>query len=122
MKLPIKKIFIWGLHCAKRGLIMLFPMLMVAFELMEIITMANYHYPNNTSVFILECIGVIFYISCLCCILMPFQKWNKIFFLVSTCLLIGMIKLNPDIRKIAQHARCIESSTPCPEGVVLGGG
>ncbi len=102
---------------------MLVPIFLVAMILIDIITLAQSDYPDNTSVFIFSMIGVLFYISCLCCILVPINKWSKLLFLISCCLFIGMYELNPDIRKISQHSQCIEvSSVPCPDGIVLGGG
>lgn len=68
-------------------------------------------------------LGGLFYISCFWCILVPLNKWNKISFIVVCCLFIGMIGFNPDIRKFAQYAKCLEvSDSPCPDGIVLGGG
>ena len=123
MQIKLKKIFHWGLGCAKRGIILLIPMLLVAMTLIDILTMARYHYPDNLSAFIFGLLGIFFYIACLYCILVPLNKWNKLLFIISLCLLIGMCKLNPDIRKISQHSKCIEvSSVPCPDGIVLGGG
>lgn len=123
MQINTKKIFHWGLGCSKRGIILLVPIFLVAMILIDIITLAQSDYPDNTSVFIFSMIGVLFYISCLCCILVPINKWSKLLFLISCCLFIGMYKLNPDIRKISQHSQCIEvSSVPCPDGIVLGGG
>lgn len=123
MQIKFKKIFYWGLGCAKRGIILLIPMLLVAMALIDILTMARYHYPDNLSAFIFGLLGIFFYIACLYCILVPLNKWNKLLFIISLCLLIGMCKLNPDIRKISQHSQCIEvSSVPCPDGIVLGGG
>lgn len=123
MQVNIRKIFYWGLGCAKRGIILLIPMLFVAMSLIDIITLAQSDYPDNTSVFIFGMLGVLFYIACLYCILVPINKWSKLLFIISCCLLIGMCKLNPDIRKISQHSQCIEVySIPCPDGVVLGGG
>ena len=123
MQIKFKKIFHWGLGCTKRGIILLIPMLFVAMSLIDILTMARSHYPDNLSAFIFGILGMLFYIACLYCILFPLNKWNKILFIISCCLFLGMCKLNPDIRKISQHSQCIEvSSVPCPEGVVLGGG
>ena len=123
MQIKFKKIFYWGLGCAKRGIILLIPMLLVAMALIDVLTMARYHYPDNLSAFIFGLLGIFFYIACLYCILVPLNKWNKLLFIISLCLLIGMCKLNPDIRKISQHSQCIEiSSVPCPDGIVLGGG
>lgn len=118
-----KKIFFWGLGCAKRGIVLLIPMLFVAMTLIDVLTMADSNYPNNTSVFIFGVLGILFYISCLYCILVPLNKWNKLLFVISCCFFIGMYKLSPDIRKISQHSQCIEVySVPCPDGIVLGGG
>ena len=123
MQITFKKILHWGLGCTKRGIILLIPMLLVAMTLIDILTMARYHYPDNLSAFIFGLLGIFFYIACLYCILVPLNKWNKLLFIISLCLLIGMCKLNPDIRKIYQHSKCIEvSSVPCPDGIVLGGG
>ncbi len=123
MQIKFKKIFFWGLGCAKRGLILLLPMFFVAMTLIDVFTLAHSDYPNNVSVFIFGVFGVLFYISCLYCILVPLNKWNKSLFIISCCLFIGMYKFNPDIRKISQHSQCIEvSSVPCPDGIVLGGG
>lgn len=123
MQINTKKIFHWGLGCTKRGIILLVPIFLVAMILIDIITLAQSDYPDNTSVFIFSMIGVLFYIACLCCILVPINKWSKLLFLISCCLFIVMYKLNPDIRKISQHSQCIEvSSVPCPDGIVLGGG
>src|SRR5574344_183332 len=120
MQAKFKKIFHWGVGCTKRGMILLIPMFFVAMTLIDILTMAKYYYPNNLSALIFGLLGVLFYISCLYCILVPFNKWNKLLFIVSLCLLIGMCKLNPDIRKISQHSQCTEvSSVTCPDGVVL---
>lgn len=122
MQITIKKLFLWGLGCIKRGIILLFPMCMVAMALIDILTMAHY-YPDNQSAFIFGIFGIFFYLSCLSCILVPFNKWNKLLFIISLCLLVGMCKLNPDIKKILQHSQCIEVSTvSCPDGIVLGGG
>jgi len=123
MQVNIKKIFHWGLGCAKRGIILLIPMFFVAMSLIDILTLAHSYYPNNLSALIFGLLGIFFYIACLYCILVPLNKWNKSLFIISFCLLIGMYKFNPDIRKISQHSQCIEvSSIPCPEGIVLGGG
>ena len=123
MQITLKKMFHWGLGCAKRGIILSIPMFFVAMALIDILTMARYHYPDNLSAFIFGLLGILFYISCLYCILVPLNKWNKLLFIISLCLLVGMCKLNPDIRKIYQYSKCIEdSSTPCPDGIVLGGG
>lgn len=123
MKIILKKIFNWGLGCVKRGIILLVPMLIVAMILIDILTMAHSNYPNNLSVFIFGILGIFFYISCLYCILIPLNKWNKLLFIVSSCLFLGILEFNSDIRKIFQHIQCIEVySVPCPEGVVLGGG
>lgn len=123
MQIKFKRIFLWGLGCAKRGLFLLIPMLFVAMTLIDIITLAQSDYPDNTSVFIFGILGILFYISCIYCILVPLNKWNKLLFIISCCLLIGMYKLSPDIQRISQHSQCIEvSSVPCPDGVVLGGG
>ena len=123
MQMNIKKIFYWGLGCAKRGFILLIPMLFVAMTLIDVLTMADSNYPDNTSVFIFGMLGILFYISCLYCILVPLNKWNKLLFIVSCCLFFGMYKLDPDIRKISQHSKCIEVyNVPCPDGIVLGGG
>ena len=123
MQTNIKKIFYWGLGCIKRGIVLLIPMFLVAMTLIDILTMAHSNYPNNLSVFIFCMFGILFYLACLCCILVPLKKWNKLLFIISLCLLVGMCKFNPDIRKIEQHSQCIEvSSVPCPEGIVLGGG
>ncbi len=97
-------------------------MFVIAEYLLDISVQAQYHYPNNISVYYLQIIGAIFYLSCAGFILFPLKKWNKIALLISACLLIGIIFLNKDIQKIHQHAKCVESSTPCPDGVVLGGG
>ncbi len=123
MKINIKKIFYWGLGCAKRGAILLIPMFLVAMTLIDILTMAHSNYPDNLSAFIFGLFGILFYIACLYCILVPLNKWNKLLFIISLCLLIGMCKFNPDIRKIEQHSRCIENlNIACPDGIVLGGG
>ena len=123
MKINIKKIFYWGLGCAKRGIILLFPMLFVFALLFDVLTMADNNYHGNTSVFIFGVLGVLFYISCLYYILVPLNKWNKLLFVISFCLFVLMFKLNPDIQKIFQHLKCIEvSSVSCPDGIVLGGG
>lgn len=123
MQVNIKKIFHWGLGCVKRGIILLIPMLFVFALLFDVLTMADNNYPGNTSVFIFGVLGVLFYISCLYCILVPLNKWNKLLFIISCCLFIGMYKFNPDIQKIFQYSQCIEvSSVPCPDGIVLGGG
>ena len=123
MQIKFKKIFFWGLGCAKRGLILLLPMFFVAMTLIDVFTLAHSDYPNNVSVFIFGVFGVLFYISCLYCILVPLNKWNKLLFVISFCLFVLMFKLNPDIQKIFQHSQCIEvSSVPCPDGIVLGGG
>jgi len=123
MQIMIKKIFFWGLGCIKRGFILLLPMLFVAMTLLDIITLAQSDYPNNTSVVVFGVLGILFYISCLWCILVQLNKWNKLLFIILFCLLIGMTKFNTDIRKIYQHSRCIENlSVPCPDGIVLGGG
>lgn len=123
MQINIKKIFHWGLGCAKRGIILFIPMFFVAMTLIDIITLAQSHYPNNTSVFIFGGLGILFYISCLYCILVPLNKWNKLLFIISCCLFFGMFKLNPDIQKIFQYSQCIEvSSVHCPDGIVLQGG
>ncbi len=116
-KIRIKQIFFWGLGCAKRGLLLLLPMVLMAMFLLEIISFSNHHYPNTPSVFVLEIFGILFYLSCVYCILVPLNRWNKTLFVVSVCLLVGMCKFNPD------HSQCIEvSSVPCPDGVILGGG
>ncbi len=123
MQISIKKIFFWGLGCAKRGLLLLLPMFLAAMLLLDILTLAHHDYPNTPSIFVFEIFGILFYFSCLYCILVPFNKWNISLFIVSCCLLIGLVKLNPDIKKIFQHSRCIQSlSVPCPDGIVLGGG
>ena len=123
MQVNIKKIFHWGLGCVKRGIILLIPMLFVFALLFDVLTMADNNYPGNTSVLIFGVFGVLFYISCLYCILVPLNKWNKLLFVISFCLFVLMFKLNPDIQKIFQHSQCIEvSSVPCPDGIVLGGG
>ncbi len=123
MKITIKKVFIWGLGCIKRGLILLIPTLLVTGLLFDILTMANNNYPNNIPVFIFGILGILFYISCLYCILIPFNKVNMSLLIISFCLFFCMFKFNPDIKKIFQHLKCIEvSSVPCPEGIVLGGG
>ena len=123
MQIKFKKIFHWGLGCAKRGIILLVPMFLVAMSLIDILTMARYHYPDNLSALIFGIFGILFYIACMYCILVPLNKWNKLLFIISLCLLIGMCKLDPDIRKISQHSQCIEVySVPCPDGIVLGGG
>ena len=123
MQVNIEKIFHWGLGCAKRGIILLIPMFLVAMSLIDILTLAHSYYSNNLSALIFGIFGIIFYIACLYCILVPLNKWNKLLFIISLCLLVGMCKLNPDIRKISQHSQCIEvSSVPCPDGIVLGGG
>ena len=123
MQINTKKIFYWGMGCIKRGIVLLIPTLFVTALLFDVLTMANSNYPDNTSVFIFGVLGVLFYISCLYCILVPLNKWNMLLFVISFCLFIGMFKLNPDIRKIFQHLKCIEvSSVPCPDGIVLGGG
>ena len=123
MQINIKKIFRWGLGCTKRGLILLLPMLFVAMALIEILTMAKYNYPGNLSASIFGILGGLFYVTCLYCILIPLNKWNKSLFIISLCLLLGMCKLDPDIRKIFQHSRCIENlNIACPDGIVLGGG
>lgn len=123
MQINIKKIFHWGLDCAKRGIILLIPMLFVFALLFDVLTMADNNYPGNTSVFIFGGLGILFYVSCLYCILVPLNKWNKLLFVISFCLFVLMFKLNPDIQKIFQHLQCIEvSSVPCPDGIVLQGG
>ena len=123
MQINIKKIFHWGLGCAKRGIILFIPMFFVAMTLIDIITLAQSDYPDNTSVFIFGMLGVLFYIACLYCILVPINKCSKLLFVISFCLFVLMFKLNPDIQKIFQHSQCIEvSSVPCPDGIVLGGG
>ena len=122
MQIEFKKIFHWGLGCAKRGIILLVPMLFVFALLFDVFTMAYNNYPGNISVFIFGVLGVLFYISCLYCILVPLNKWNKILFIISFFLFVVMFKLNPDIQKIFQHLKCIESSAPCPDGIFLGGG
>ena len=123
MQITLKKMFHWGLGCAKRGMILSIPMFFVSMALLDILTMARYHYPDNLSAFIFGILGIFFYIACLYCILIPLNKWNQLLFIISLCLLVGMCKLNPDIRKISQHSQCIEVSTvPCPDGIVLGGG
>ena len=123
MQIKFKKIFHWGLGCTKRGLILLLPMFLVAMSLIDILTMAKYNYPGNLSASIFGILGGLFYVACLYCILIPLNKWNKSLFIISLCLLLGMCKLDPDIRKIFQHSKCIEvSSVPCPDGIVLGGG
>ena len=123
MQVNIKKIFHWGLGCAKRGIILLVPIFLVAMSLIDISTLAHSYYPNNLSTLIFGIFGILFYIACLYCILVPLNKWNKLLFIISLCLLIGMYKLNPDIQKITQHLKCLEvSSVPCPDGIVLGGG
>ena len=123
MQMLIKKVLLWGSGCAKRGFILLLPMFFVAMSLIDIAALARSKYPDNTSVFVFWVFGTLFFISCLYCILVPLNKWNKLLFIVSCCLFIGMYKLNPDIRKISQHSQCLEvSSVPCPDGIVLGGG
>ena len=122
MQIEFKKIFHWGLGCAKRGIILLVPMFLVAMSLIDILTLAHSYYPNNLSALIFGIFGILFYIACLYCIIVPLNKWNKLLFIISLCLLIGMCKLNPDIQKISQHSQCIESSAPCPDGIILGGG
>lgn len=123
MQIKFKKIFHWGLGCAKRGIILLIPMFFVAMSLIDILTLAHSYYSNNLSAFIFGILGILFYIACMYCILVPLNKWNKLLFIISCCLLMGMCKLNPDIRKISQHSQCIEVyNVPCPDGVVLGGG
>ena len=123
MQIKFKKILHWGLGCAKRGMVLSIPMLLVAGLLFDVLTMASSNYPNNTSVFIFGIFGILFYISCLYCILVPFNKWNKLLFVISCCLFFGMYKLDLDIQKISQHLQCIEVySIPCPDGIVLGGG
>lgn len=123
MQINIKKIFHWGLDCAKRGIILLIPMLFVFALLFDVLTMADNNYHGNTSVFIFGGLGILFYVSCLYCILVPLNKWNKLLFVISFCLFVLMFKLNPDIQKIFQHLQCIEvSSVLCPDGIVLQGG
>ena len=123
MQINIKKIFHWGLGCAKRGIILLIPMFFVAMALIDILTLAHTDYPHNLSVFIFGILGVLFYVACLYCILIPLNKWSKLLFIRLLCLLIGMYKFNPDIRKISQHSQCLEvSSVSCPDGIALGGG
>lgn len=123
MQIKFKKIFHLGLGCAKRGIILSIPMLFVAMVLIDILTMARYNYPDNLSAFILGILGILFYLACMYCILVPLNKWNKLLFIISCCLLMGMCKLNPDIRKIYQHSRCIENlNIACPDGIILGGG
>lgn len=123
MHITFRKIFYWGLGCAKRGIILAFPMFGVAMELIDILTIANAYYPDNLSAFIFGLLGIFFYISCLYCILVPFNTWNKRLLIISLCLLLGMCKLDPNIRKMFQYSHCIEvSSVPCPDGIVLGGG
>lgn len=123
MQIKFRKIFHWVLGCTKRGIVLLIPMLFVAMTLIDIITLAQSDYPDNISVFIFGMLGILFYISSLYCILVPLNKWSKLLFVISCCLLIGMFKLNPDIQKIFQHSRCIENlNIPCPDGIVLGGG
>ena len=57
------------------------------------------------------------------CILVPLNTWNKRLFIISLCLLLGMCKLDPNIRKISQLSQCLEVyNVPCPDGIVLGGG
>jgi len=122
-KIRIKQIFFWGVGCAKRGLLLLLPIFLVTMLLIDILTLANHDYPDNPSVFVFEIFAILFYLSCLYCILVPFKRWNKALFIVSCCLLVGMCQFNPDIKMIFQHSRCIASSSvPCPDGVVLGGG
>ena len=91
MQIKFKKIFHWGLGCAKRGIILLIPMLLVAMTLIDILTMARYHYPDNLSAFIFGLLGIFFYIACLYCILVPLNKWNKLLFIISLCLIIVFI-------------------------------
>lgn len=122
MKITSKQIFQWGLTCFKKILVLIIPIFVVAGYLLDISIQAQHHYPHNTSVYCLQIIGIVFYLSCAGFILFPLNKWNKISLLVSSCLLVGMLFLNKDIQKIHQHAKCVESSAPCPEGVILGGG
>ena len=123
MHITFKKIFYWGLGCAKRGIILSFPMFLATMALLDILSLAQSYYPDNLSAFIFGLLGIFFYISCLYCILVPLNTWNKRLFIISLCLLVGMCKLDPDIRKMFQYSQCIEvSSVPCPDGIVLGGG
>ncbi len=122
MNMTSKQVFQWGLTCLKKALILIIPMFVVAGYLLDISIQAKYHYPNNTSVYFLQLIGIIFYLSCAVFILFPPNKWNQISLLISSCLLIGTLFLNKDIQKIHQHAKCVESVTSCPKGVVLDGG
>ncbi len=78
-------------------------MFVIAEYLLDISVQAQYHYPNNRSVYYLQIIGVVFYLSCAGFILFPRNKWNKIALLIAACLLIGIIFLNKDIQKTTQN-------------------
>lgn len=123
MKINIKQFYHWVWGCIKRGLFLIIPVLIITMSILDVIVTAKYHYPANTSVQYLQIIGVVFYISCIWCILTPLNKWNKALFIISLCSITGMFTLNSDIQKISQHAQCVEiSDIPCPKGISLGGG
>ncbi len=122
MKINFRKIIDWGAACMRKAWTLCFPMFLVLMALIDVIGLADIHYPRNKSVYCLLGLGIVFYISCAWCILFPLNKWNVSTFLISLVAIIGMFYFNDDIVHISAHSACIESSAPCPEGVVLEGG
>ena len=107
----------------KRGIALLLPMFFIGMAVFDVMTMASHHYPENMAVNILKIAAVFFYLTCLWCILRPWNKWNIGTLVVASGIIVGMFVFNADIQNIYQHARCLEVSTvACPDGVVLNGG
>jgi hypothetical protein len=61
MQITLKKMFHWEIGCTKRGIILSIQMFFVAMALLDILTMARYHYPDNLSAFIFGLLGIFFY-------------------------------------------------------------
>ena len=118
-----KKVFKWIMACLGRGLIVLIPLGYVTMLLLDVTVFAHYHYKDVTEIVWLECLGGLFYLVCLWCILTPVRRGRWIVLFVLWILIEAFVSLNSDLKKIYQHSKCLESSSiACPKDVVLNGG
>ena len=113
----------WVISCLKRGLILSLPMFFMGMLLLDILTQAHFNYGNIPAVDWLKWMGAMFYLVCLWNIFFPFHKIRSLLLFLIGGIIVMFIFLNPDLKKIYQHSKCLEdASYPCPSGVVLKGG
>lgn len=128
METVMKKMFSYSFSCLKRGIILAFPMVMVFMLCFEFYWRGEASddisaQKERSAVMILYAAAGMFYAVCAYCILSSFNKYKWLLLVISAGAIIALVKFNPELARIAQHNKCITvPGTPCPPGIVLGGG